>query len=287
MSTKFLASATVCTALLLPSPSLAQKREMQQMLRDMALLQETLRLMEQNNSERLAGLEALIKQNLEQQDKLAAGQAVIEKRVATMDEALTEPQRAVTAKVDSLTSQFVGLRATVEEMGASTERLQADVRDIKTHLTTIPAPLTDEEGEMQEPSAIASAESIFEGAMADYARGDLANARGQFIDYLTHFRTHGKAGDAQYYLAETYYDDSNFEQAELHFGLVYEKFPLSNLAPDALLKQGMSLREIRGREDDAKGVFESIIKFFPDSSAARHARSELNQLLNSKPRPGL
>ena len=286
MSTKPFAIAVLCCAALIPSAQ-GQKKELIQLQRDMALLQDTLRQMEGRSSERLAGLEALIKQSTEKQDKLATGQAVIERSLAALDDALTEPQRSTSAKVDSLTEQFGALRATVEEMGASVEHLQADVRDIKTHLTTLPAPIEGEEGSEGEASAVQASEAIFQGGMGDYLRGNLENARGQFMDYLALYPTHAKAGEAQYYLAETYYSAADYEEAARQFDQVYKRYPLSPSAPDSLYKKGLSLQKMRNRQEETVKAFESTIERFPDSNASRLSRAELNSINSSKPSPGL
>ncbi len=286
MSTRSLAIVALCGAALLPAAH-AQRKELIQIQRDMALLQDILRQNERAGSERLAGLEALIKQSAEKQDKLSAGQAVIERNLAALDDALTEPQRSTTAKVDSLTEQFGALRATVEEMGAAVERLQADVRDIKTHLTTLPPPIEGEEGEEGQASAVQASEAIFEGGLGDYLRGNLDNARGQFMDYLALYPTHSKAGEAQYYLAETYYSAADYEEAARQFDQVYKRYPLSPMAPDSLYKMGMSLKNLRTRNDEAIRAFESVIERFPDSDVTRLAVPELNSLRNTKPSPGL
>ena len=286
MSSRSLAIVALCGAALLPAAH-AQRKELIQIQRDMALLQDILRQNERAGSERLAGLEALIKQSAEKQDKLSAGQAVIERNLAALDDALTESQRSTTAKVDSLTEQFGALRATVEEMGAAVERLQADVRDIKTHLTTLPPPIEGEEGEEGQASAVQASEAIFEGGLGDYLRGNLDNARGQFMDYLALYPTHSKAGESQYYLAETYYSAADYEEAARQFDQVYKRYPLSPMAPDSLYKMGMSLKNLRTRNDEAIRAFESVIERFPDSDVTRLAVPELNSLRNTKPSPGL
>lgn len=286
MSTRALAIGALCATTLVSTAS-GQRKDIIQLQRDMALLQDSLRQSARDNSERLAGLEALIKQSLEKQDKLTAGQVVIERSLASLDDALTEPQRSTSAKVDSLTDQFVVLRATVEEMGAAVERVQADVGDIKTHLTTLPPPLEGEEGEGEQASAVEAGDAIFQGGMSDFLRGNLENARGQFQDYLTLYSTHAKAGEAQYYLAETYYSSADYEEAARQFDQVYKRFPLSPAAPDSLYKMGLSLVKLRTRDDEAKKAFASLIERFPDSNAARLGRAELNGLNNSKPSPGL
>lgn len=272
-------------ALMLPG-AWAQKKELLQLQRDMALLQDTLRQIEQSSSERMTELETLLKLSNEKQDKLVAGQAVIERNLAALDEALSEPQRTTSAKVDSLTTQFAGLRDTVEEMGVDLERLQADVRDIKTHLTTLPPPLEGEEGAEADPGGVNASEAIFEGGLSDYNRGNIDTARGQFQDYLALYPTQAKAGDAQYYLAETFYSSADYEEAARQFAAVYKRYPLSSVAPDAEYKRGLSLLKL-GQSDESIEAFESVIQRFPDSSASNLARAELNALRNTKPSPGL
>lgn len=285
MPLKPLAVALLAGAVLLPTVR-GQKNQIIQLQRDMALLQETLRQMDQKNAERLAALEALLRQSTEKQDKLTAGQAVIERRVSTLDDELTEPQRATGAKVDTLVSQFANLRATVEEISALQERLQGDMRDIKTHLSTIPPPLEGEEGEAADTGGINASEAIWEGGLADYLRGNLDAARAQFMDYLALYPTHSRAGEAQYYLAATYYGAADYEEAARQFEQVYKRYPLSKMAPEALYKQAMALEQLKQR-DEATEVLQSVIDRFPDSRISIQAREELNRLRNSKPSPGL
>ncbi len=284
MSARTLALAFLVCAVLMPS-ALAQRKELVQLQRDMALLQDTLRQIQEETSERLVALEALVKQGTDKQDRLAAGQAVIERSVAALDDALTEPQRSTSAKVDSLTDQFSSLRATVEEMGAAVEDLQTDVRDIKTHLTTLPPPAEGEEGE--EAAGIGGSDAIFEAAMNDYLRGNIDVARAQFMDYLALYPTHGKAGEAQFYLAETYYSAADYEEAARQFDQVYKRYPLSKSVPDSFYKMGLSLGKLRGREEEAAAAYESVLDKFAESNVAPLARAELNSLRNTKPDPGL
>ncbi len=279
----FLSASLLSATLLVPGAD-AQRKELQQLLRDMVLLQETLRQQDQANSERMAALEALLRQSTEKQDKLNTRQEVLEVKISELDSEVTEPLRATGAKVDSLTSQFSDLRATVEEMNLAVERIALDVKDIKTHLSELPPPMIGEDGEGGTESDINTSEAIFEGGMDDYMRGNIKNARGQFMDYIALYPSHSKAGEAQYYLAETYYADADYEEAARQFEQVFRRYPLSPLAPDALYKQGMSFLKTRDR-DAAKKAFEDVIKRFPSKSVANLARGELNSLLNTKPSP--
>lgn len=287
MSLKTLALALLSGTLLVPAVfGQTQKQQIIQLQRDMALVQDSLRQLDTKISDRLAGVEALLRQATDKQDKHAAGLTVIERALSSLDDALTEPQRATTAKVDSLTEQFSGLRAMVEETVASIERINGDVRDIKTHLTTLPPPGEGEEEAESDVAEVNASEAIFEGGLADYNRGNIESARDLFLDYLALYPTHARAAEAQLFLAETYHAAGEYEEAAKQFGEVYKKYPLSKQAPDALYRQGMGLLELRSL-NEAVEVFESVIERFPGTTAAELARGELNRLLNTKPSPGL
>ena len=287
MSLKALALTLLCGTLLVPAAGgQTQRQQIIQLQRDMALVQDSLRQFDTKLSDRLAGLEALQRQNTDKQDKLAAGLTVIERALSSLDDKLTEPQRTTGAKVDSLTEQFSGLRTMVEEMGASIERINGDLRDIKTHLTTLPPPSEGEEGTESDVAEVNASEAIFEGALADYNRGNIESARDLFLDYLALYPTHSRAAEAQLFLAETYFSAAEYEEAAKQFGEVYKKYPLSMQAPDALFRQGMCLLELRSL-DEAVEMFESVIERFPGTNPADLSRRELNRLLNTKPSPGL
>ena len=284
MSLKSIISATVLCATLFVPNATPQGKEHREILRRIGILEDQLRRQEQAASERMAALEALLRQSTEKQDKLSTGQTVLERKLSELDSELTEPLRATGAKVDSLADQFSNLRGSVEEINLSSERIALDVKDIKTHLAELPPPMVGAEGEGDSESDINTSEAIFEGGMDDYMRGNIDTARGQFMDYLALYPSHAKAGDAQYYLAETYYSAADYEEAARQFEQVFRRHPLNPLAPDALYKQGMAYLKMRDR-DAAKKAFEDVIKRFPDKSVAQHARGELNGLLNAKPSP--
>ena len=75
------------------------------------------------------------------------------------------------------------------------------------------------------------------------------------------------AGNAQYWLGETYYVRSDFKNAAVAFAEGYQKYPNSSKAPDNLLKLGMSLGQT-GQKDNACTAFRQLAKQFPDASGA-------------------
>jgi tol-pal system protein YbgF len=74
------------------------------------------------------------------------------------------------------------------------------------------------------------------------------------------------AGNAQYWLGETFYVRGDYQNAAVAFAEGYQKYPDSGKAPDNLLKLGMSLGEI-GAKDDACTAFNQLAKQFPAAPA--------------------
>ncbi len=281
---KLVAIALLCAGAVVPTAS-GQKQLILQLQRDLALMHDELRQTREVTASQLAALEARLQESAEKQDRLLAVQGDLERRLRSLDSALTDPVRSTSAQVSSLTEQFSALRAAVEEIGSTVDRIHDDARDIKTHLTTAPISMDGEEGAETDISAVNASEAIFEGGLTDYLRGEIKDARGQFLDYLALYPTHPRAAEAQFYLAETYYADADYEEAIRQYEQVYERHPLSSLAPDSLYKQGMAYEQLRDR-DAAIKLYEQLMRRFPESNVSGLARSQLNSLESSKPSPG-
>lgn len=81
------------------------------------------------------------------------------------------------------------------------------------------------------------------------------------------------AGNAQYWLGETYYVRGDYQNAAVAFAEGYKSYPDSGKAPDNLLKLGMSLGEI-GAKDDACTALNQLAKQFPGAPANIKERAE-------------
>lgn len=73
------------------------------------------------------------------------------------------------------------------------------------------------------------------------------------------------AGNAQYWLGETFYVRGNYDQASLAFTEGFQNYPDSPKAADNLLKLGMSLANL-GKTDDACLTYDHLLSNFEGSS---------------------
>jgi tol-pal system protein YbgF len=115
----------------------------------------------------------------------------------------------------------------------------------------------------------------------DYAtgllqRGAYPEAELAFKAFVAQHPKDPLAGNAQYWLGETFYARSDYKNAQIAFAEGYQKYPKSPKAPDNLLKLGMSLGQT-GDKTNACVAFKQLAKQFPNASAAikdRAARAQ-------------
>ena len=87
------------------------------------------------------------------------------------------------------------------------------------------------------------------------------------------------AGNAQYWIGETFYVRSDFERAAVEFLAGYENYPTSVKGPDNLLKLGLSLARLE-KKDVACASLSKLSTEYPSASETikRRAQSERGNL---------
>jgi tol-pal system protein YbgF len=84
------------------------------------------------------------------------------------------------------------------------------------------------------------------------------------------------AGNAKYWLGETYYVRGDFQQAAVTFAEAYQEFPDNAKAPDNLLKLGLALGAL-GNKTDACGTLSELLKRYKDAAVTLIQRAKQEQ----------
>lgn len=108
---------------------------------------------------------------------------------------------------------------------------------------------------------------------------DFPGAEAAFQRFLRGNPGHPLAGNAQYWLGETYYVRGRFNEAAVAFAQNYQLYPTGPKAADSLLKLGMSLAAL-GQRTDACQIYSQLRVEFPSASTAvlRRAEQERDRL---------
>lgn len=104
-------------------------------------------------------------------------------------------------------------------------------------------------------------------------RGQFPQARDTLKQFLSEHPKDALAGNAQYWLGETYYVQGQYKDAADSFLKGYTTYSKSPKAPDSLLKLGMTLNQL-GQKDAACATFGQLKEQFPQAAPAIVARAK-------------
>lgn len=124
-----------------------------------------------------------------------------------------------------------------------------------------------------------NAAALYENAFSLLKAGNYDGAEREFSDFLKGHKDHVLAGNAKYWLGETYYVRGDFERAARVFAEGYQQYPDGSKSADNLLKLGLSLSSI-GNNKDACIALAQLEKDYPSGSGPvlRRAKQEMSKL---------
>ena len=125
-----------------------------------------------------------------------------------------------------------------------------------------------------DPSAAGGPDLLYEQAYENMTQRQFRAAQAGFEQFLTKHKRHKLASKAQYWLGETHYARKDYQTAARAFLKGYKSYKKSSMAPQSLVKLGMSLRKM-GQKESACATFEQVRAEFPKAkSVGKLARKE-------------
>lgn len=167
-----------------------------------------------------------------------------------------------------------------ELTGQSQRRLQevrASLEQRGAMLSAQPAVVTDSAAPQPAQAAQPAApgpNQLFQLALDQLRRGSTGSARSAFRDLLTRYPQSDVAGEAQFYIGESFRAEGNIAAADSAYVVVVTKYPQSSRAPTALYKHAQAL-QAAGDVAGGRQVLERIVKEYPRSDEAVLARDRL------------
>jgi tol-pal system protein YbgF len=268
---------------LVPVSSFAASREIQELQRDIAQLQEMVRNMQQSQNERLAALTVLVQQALDAANKANTTVAVLESGIRNtlreQEKNVVGPIAGVGLKVDQMSTEFQALRESVADIAGRVGKVQTQMVDMQNAVRTIQAPPPPPPGDTSSSASgpPPPAETLYANARRDFLGGKLELALQQFADYLKFYPTTELAPNAQYYIAEIHFAEGDLDAALQEFDMVLEKYPDNNKTADALYMKGQTLVKM-GRRTQGGQEFQEVIKRYPGSELATKACNNLKAM---------
>lgn len=271
----------------LPSLAFAASREIVELQRDVALLQEQLRTLQRSQDEKLAGLTTLVQQAVDGAQKANTSVAVLDSGIRNIlrdqESKVVGPVAGVGAKMDQVTTDVQALRASVEDLNARLGRLQQQLVDLGNAVKTMQAPaapppaVSPAGGPAAGGAPPIPAESLWTNAMRDRSGGKSDLALQEFQDYVKYYGNTEMAPAAQYYVGEIHAAQGNLDEALKDFDTVLERWSDNPKTPDAMYRKGEILVKM-GLKTKGAQEFRELINRFPSHELAAKARAQLRAL---------
>ncbi len=263
--------------------ALAADKSILELQRDMALLQDQMRLLEERMTTMQTTLQQIAQQN---SDAAAKGDLRMDKfETAIGDKIHAEvaqmaaPIAGVGTKLDGVSGEVSTLRDASGETTRQITSLRSQLEEMNNVLKTLQSPAapppstTPASADTQQ---LVPSSKMFTDAAADMnGKQDLALI--EFADFLRLFPTDPMAPQAQFDVGQIHYGQSQFEQAAKDFDAVVANYPDSQQVPDAMYMGGLAVMKA-GHKAAAIEVFRSLVGRYPHSSQASQARDLLRAL---------
>lgn len=278
--------------LVCPSLTFAASKEIVELSRDVAILQEQMRALQRSQDEKLSAIQVLVQQALDAANKANTSVALLQSSLQqTSKDQQTKVVSTVTdmgAKMDSLSTDFSALRESVADISSRVGKLQQQMVDIGNAVRTIQTPAAPPPAIPNGPAAgpggaasgsipPVSSETLYQNANRDRSGGKDDLALQEYNDYLKYYGNTDLAPNAQYYIAEIHFRQDQLDQALQEFDMVLEKYPDNNKTPDALYMKGATLVRT-GKRTQGKQEFCELAKRFPSTDLANKARAQVKAL---------
>jgi TolA-binding protein len=264
---------------LVPMRSSAASKEIMELQRDVAGLQEQLRILKESQDKQLAALTVLVQQALDTSKSSTTGVAVIQNN---LQQSLKDMESKVSTPVAGLSSRFDGLdqdlrtmQQSVSDLNGSVSKMQQQLTDLNRAVAVLAAPpppppaasgtsvpgVTGGTPPVAAPEPCPPASQLYPDANADRTAGKYDLALKEYADYLRCYGNLPMAPNAQYYIGVIHGLTGDNEAAVQDFDTVLEKYPDNSKTPDALYSKGMALVKL-GRRTDGADEFAELIKRF-------------------------
>ena len=272
--------------------SFAASKEMIELQRDVAQLQDQMRTLQRTLDERIGNLQAMSQQSNDTALR-------IDKAIALMqdhfNDALRQQQASVSApvanlgnKLDQMSEDFRTVREAVLDMNQRLGKLDAKITDVGHLIDVIKNPPSAPPQDAGSAPAITgtapsapppgmSANTTYTNAFRDYTSGKTDLALQEFRDYVKYYPTTDLAPNAQYYIGDLYMRKKDYDSAIQAFDAVLEQYSDNNKTAAAHLKKGESLMAL-GRRDAAAREFRDVVSRYSDSDVAPRAKADLKDL---------
>ena len=293
--------------------SFGASKEIVELQRDVALLQDQVRQVQRTLDEKIAQLTLLMQQTQDNASKTNNAITGLQSSVADSVTQQLQPVIRVGSKVDGMSDEIRSMKESIADMNSHLSKLDAKVTDVGNQITlarnppaapgqdttgappsgapAAGAPPTGAPGAVPNqatlPPAGMTAESAWANAERDRLGGNFDLALKEYQDYLAYFPNTDYAPQAQFYIAQIAYNRADYATSLKALNSFEERYPDNSKTRSAMyLKAQILVRT--GDRDAAVQEFRQIMSKYPGTDEAQRSAQALRGLgvsASTKPSP--
>jgi TolA-binding protein len=269
----------VITALLFPGTCFGVSKEMAELQRDIAQLQDQVRVLQSAIDQKMATIQALAQQSLDVSTKANTNVSVLSAGVtSTMERTLHDsltPIAGLAAKVDNTNNDVAELRNSMADLNTKVNRMQQVLMDISNNIKTLQVPAAPPPGPAAGQTAPPPDPSVvFSNAVRDETSGKLDQAISEYQDFMKFYPNDPNAPRAQFNIGQSRYTKGQYDLAAEDFDKVISGYPEdTELTPQAYFMKGMALKSTN--RTGAIAAWRQLIAKYPRSDEAAKAKEQL------------
>jgi TolA-binding protein len=276
--------------ILVPALASAANKEMIELQRDVAQLQEQLRLLQQSVDTKMSAIEVLARQASDGTGRATNSvtelQRAIQSSSVDLGRQVAQPIASMNNRLDSLSGDVQGLQNSMADQNSRMAKMQQQMTDllqaIKTMQPAAPPPSTLSPDGSTPPGGTMpaggappiSATQLFANANRDMSGGNADLALAEFSDYVKYYRDTQYAPTAQFNIGQIHFFQKKYDLAVADFDQVLEAFPINEKTADAHYFKGRALME-QGQRLEAMKEFRVCVSQFATSSVAPKCKQSI------------
>lgn len=289
MIQRLLVCVVLVTAMLTftPTHSSGASKEIMELQRDVATLQDMVKAMQRSQDEKLSGLQVLVQQSLnaanEANKSVAVIQSGFQQSLRDQEAKVVTPVVGLGSRMDQVSNDLHSVSQAVSDLASMMSSLKSQLSDMNNAIKvmgTTPAAPPGAQGSApggQPETPPISSKELYDNALRDRNGGKFALALEEFANFLKWYGTNDLAPNAQYYIAYIHSAQGDYENAVKEYDMVLEKYPDNNKTPDAMFGKGSALLKL-GRRTEGGNEFRELIKKFPRHDLSTQACDQLKAM---------
>jgi len=275
-------------ALLGPAPAGAVAREIIELQTGVTQLIQGQQALQTAVTQSNAVQKTLIEQSLDSANKLNVAMAALQKNMQDFSANSGARLDTTGTQVQGLSDNVADLQARLGKLDQKLTDVQNTLQSVDSKLATPPPPPQPAPGAMATPSPAASAppataapppsaDVLYSNGLRDINGKHYDLAQQEFQDYLKYYSDTDLASNAQFYLGEIAFMQSEYPQALDAYNRVIDNYPKSFKTASARMRKGFCLAEL-GQKAAAIRELRSVVRQFPGTDEAKRSAAKLKEL---------